>query len=82
VVKGRSGTRARYLSHMVTDDLAEAVYHRLLHNIASEGWQTNHEVVSLSPPLSLARAHFNSAFPSGAISLHRDLQCGRTAIQN
>jgi hypothetical protein len=82
VVVGRSGTQARCPSDMVTDDLAEAVYHRLLHNIASEGWQTNHEVVSLSPPSFLAHAHFNSAFPSDATSIHKDLQCGKTAIQN
>ncbi|KAF9650886.1 hypothetical protein BDM02DRAFT_3111456 [Thelephora ganbajun] len=28
---------------MVTDELTEAVYQRLLHNIASKGWQTNRE---------------------------------------
>lgn len=29
---------------MVTDDFAEAVYQRFLHNIASPGWKTNREV--------------------------------------
>ena len=66
---------------MVTDDFAEAVYQRLLHNIASPGWQTSREVVSPPPPLHPPRAHFNSISHNAVISLHKDLQFKRAAIQ-
>lgn len=67
---------------MVTDDFSEAVYQRLLHNIASEGWQTNREVVGLSPPQSPPRAHFYSASPSGVTFPHRGLRSERAATQS
>jgi len=62
------------LSNMVADGFTEVVYQRLLHNITLEGWQANHLAVSLSPPSSPTRAHFNSIFPNGTTFFRKDPQ--------
>lgn len=46
----RGSLRTHYPSNMATNDLTEAVYRRLLHNITSEVRGANREVVSLPPP--------------------------------
>ena len=67
---------------MVTEDFTEAVYRRFLQNIASEGRQANRDVVSLSPPLLPARAHFNSLSPNGVMFPRKGPLCKKAAIQN
>ena len=67
---------------MVASDFTEAIYQRLLHNIASPGWKTTREVVSLLPPLSPPRVNFNITFRNGVTFLHKDLQCKKAAIHN